>query len=133
RLLETKRVSQEGLGMTKSPQITAFHLPPSGLGTAFFLYSVVPYGAFGPLQGGSIFAAATQFMHSYISQKTFKMLFTVTVALHMLESVYTLYLCRKHKASLRVTTVYIIATLFIGLPVWKDIRKRMQDSVTKFE
>ncbi|KAF7328769.1 DUF2470 domain-containing protein [Mycena venus] len=48
RLLEMKAISQEGLGMIKSPQITSFHLPSTGIVPGTFFYFFLPYGAFAP-------------------------------------------------------------------------------------
>ncbi|KAJ7102920.1 hypothetical protein C8R44DRAFT_859112 [Mycena epipterygia] len=137
RLLEMKAISQEGLGMIKSPQITSFHLPPRGIWATILFFSLVPYGAFAPSYGESPFLIPAQFLHSYVSPKVFKITFAIAFGIHLLEGLYTLSLCRKHKASFRVTAAYCIATWFIGFHVWKDLRKRIQnariESVMKVE
>ncbi|KAJ7472037.1 hypothetical protein FB451DRAFT_1251728 [Mycena latifolia] len=137
RLLEMKAMSQEGLGMIKSPQITSFHLPPSGIKFALFYLSFVPYGAYAVSDGGSPFFAPAQFLHSYVSPKTFKLLLAIWFGIHLLEGLYTLTVCRRHKAGFRTTVAYFGATVLIGFHVWKDLRKRIQDvrieSVTKVE
>ncbi|KAJ7485069.1 hypothetical protein B0H11DRAFT_2157375 [Mycena galericulata] len=137
RLLEMKAVSQEGLGMIKSPQITEFHLPPRGIGAAVILNTLLPYGAFAPSDDSSPLFIPAQFLHSYIGPKAWKIAFGILVAAHLLESLYTLHLCRKHRASFSVATAYFGATTLIGFHVWKDLRKRIQtariDSVMKVE
>ncbi|KAJ6558279.1 hypothetical protein B0H19DRAFT_946226 [Mycena capillaripes] len=137
RLLEMKAISQEGLGMIKSPQITSFYLPSDGYGVALVLFGLVPYAAFAPSTGGSPFLVPAQFLHSYISPKTFKYAFVTACAIHVLESLYTLSLCRKHRASFPVTVQYLVCTFFLGFPTWSDLRKRIQnariESVMKVE
>ncbi|KAJ7915592.1 hypothetical protein B0H13DRAFT_1999572 [Mycena leptocephala] len=137
RLLEMKAISQEGLGMIKSPQIKSFHLPPDGIAVATFFFLILPYGALAPLVGGSSFFSPAQFLHSYISQKMFRFLWPCFLGFHGLQSLYTLSLCRKHRASFGVTAAYWSATMWIGVFVWKDLRKRIQsariESVMKVE
>ncbi|KAJ7140055.1 hypothetical protein C8R43DRAFT_1018796 [Mycena crocata] len=127
RLLEMKAISQEGLGMIKSPQIKTFHFPPRGIDVAIF-FSILSFGAFAPTEGESGLVAVTQIMHSYLSQKTFMILWAGTLGIHFVESLYTLYLCRKHRASFSVTSMYISTTWLIGFRLWKDLRKRIQDA-----
>lgn len=119
RLLEMKAISQEGLGMVlnsrlsglwltavfqlKSPEIKTFHLPPSGIGAAVVLNTLIPYAAFSPSDDSSPFFIPAQFLHSYVSPKTWKIALALMVGIHMLEGLYTLSLCRKHRASFRVT------------------------------
>jgi hypothetical protein len=86
----------------KSPQITSFQLPPSGLKTVSFLFTLLSYGSFSPASELPLFIPA-QFLHSYISAKTFKIMFGVAMGVHVLEAMYTTYLCRKHGAGLRLT------------------------------
>ncbi|KAJ6552064.1 hypothetical protein DFH09DRAFT_1366453 [Mycena vulgaris] len=137
RLLEMKAISQEGLGMIKSPQITAFHLPPRGINAALLFYSLLPYGAFAVSDGQSPFFAPAQFLYSYVSPKTFKIFLAIVFGVHFLEGLYTLSLCRKHRANFRVTVSYFTATVFVGYHVWQDLRKRIQnariESVMKVE
>ncbi|KAJ6632444.1 hypothetical protein B0H10DRAFT_1901806 [Mycena sp. CBHHK59/15] len=137
RLLEMKALSQEGLGMIKSPKVTSFYLPPRGNILAFFFWTIFPYGAFSPSDSASALVAPAQFLHSYISPKAFKIGIAVSLGVHLLESLYTLSLCRKHKASFRVSTMYVVATAFVGYHVWVDLRRRIQaariNSVMKVE
>ncbi|KAJ7725192.1 hypothetical protein B0H16DRAFT_1698410 [Mycena metata] len=118
------------------PQITSFQLPPDGLVATALLWSVIPYGAFvsptAAAGAGSPLLSATQFLHSYVSIKSFKWAFAILVGLHSLESLYTLSLCIKYKASLKTTLAYIVTTFFVGFPTWRDLRKRaLAQSVTK--
>ncbi|KAJ7226978.1 hypothetical protein GGX14DRAFT_488417, partial [Mycena pura] len=140
RLLEMKAISQEGLGMLKSPQITLFHLPSKGIAVATFVqWSLIFYGAFAPSNtpGESPLLIPAQFLHSYVSPKPFKIGLAIIAGVHALESLYTLSLCRKHRASFSVTVAYVVSTFFTGWPVWTDLRKRIQDmriqSVMKIE
>ncbi|KAJ6516849.1 hypothetical protein C8R47DRAFT_1206058 [Mycena vitilis] len=107
RLLEMKAISQEGLGLIKSPQITSFHLPPDGYYTALILFGLVPLAAFAP----STFNAPAQLLN--IVQKTLKYLFFTT------------------------SVAYVVCTFFVGLPTWKDILHRVKnariESATKIE
>ncbi|KAJ7027514.1 hypothetical protein C8F04DRAFT_1266911 [Mycena alexandri] len=108
----------------KNSGITSFQLPPDGLVTTALLWSVIPYGAFVSPAAGSPFLPATQFLHSYVSFKSFKWAFSIMVGLHALESLYTMSLCIKYKASLKTTLAYVATTFFVGLPTWRDLRKR---------
>ncbi|KAJ7640330.1 hypothetical protein DFH06DRAFT_626309 [Mycena polygramma] len=131
RLLEMKAISQEGLGMIKSPQITSFHLPPDGYYIALILFGLVPFTAFAPLT----FNAPVQLLN--IVQTTLKYLFAATCVVHTFESLYTLSLCWKHRAGFPATVAYVVCTFFIGLPTWKDILHRVKnariESVMKVE
>ncbi|KAJ7083987.1 hypothetical protein B0H15DRAFT_888730 [Mycena belliarum] len=128
RLLEMKALSQEGLGMIKSPQIKQFHFPPRGYAFNTSFYIVVPYGAFAVSNSDSPLSVVAHFMHSYVSPKAFQIVLAVVVGIHLLESLYTLSLCRKHRASYPTTAAYLGATMFLGFNTWKDLRKRIQDA-----
>ncbi|KAJ7226977.1 hypothetical protein GGX14DRAFT_627690 [Mycena pura] len=130
RLLEMKALSQEGLGMIKSPQITSFQRPHQArVGVASIIWSVIPYGAFAPSNapGGSLLLAPAHFMHSYISPQWFKIALAIIAGIHVLDSLYALSLCRKHRASFLVTIAYVFSTLFIGRPIWMDLEKHIQN------
>ncbi|KAJ7689022.1 hypothetical protein B0H17DRAFT_1012386 [Mycena rosella] len=145
RLLEMKALSQEGLGMIKSPKITAFHLPPRGINFALGFYSLVSYGIFAVSDDRSPFFAPAQFLHAYIPPTVFKILLSMWFGIHILEGLYTISLCRKHKASFPTTVrimfslpydefsnrsqvAYFAATVGIGFHVWQDLRRRIQDA-----
>ncbi|KAJ7328974.1 hypothetical protein DFH08DRAFT_786576 [Mycena albidolilacea] len=139
RLLEMKALSQEGLGMIKSPQITSFQFPKDGLWVAMALFSVIPYGAFAPSASGSSspFLVPAQFLHSYASQNAFMYAWWILITTHVLEASYAVSLCVRHRAPLRVSVAYFFTTLLFGLPGWSSLRKRIQqariDSVMKIE
>ncbi|KAK7039398.1 DUF2470 domain-containing protein [Favolaschia claudopus] len=137
RLLEMKAISQEGLGMIKSPQIKSFHFPQRGLAVALIIFTLVPYGAFAPAPSGSQWTIPAQFMRNYVSQTIFKFIWWASCAIHTTEGLYTLSLCWRHGASFFVSVAYFIATFFIGWPAWSDLRKRIQtariESVMKVE
>ncbi|KAK7028394.1 DUF2470 domain-containing protein [Favolaschia claudopus] len=134
RLLEMKAISQEGLGMIKSPQITTFRLPPSGIPIASFFWFLLPYGAFSPTPDSiiaspwqSLFAPA-HFLRSYIPQNIFKILWPAFLAFHGSSVLYTWHLCRKHRAPIGVTLGYLCSAFYIGVPVWLDLRRQIQDA-----
>ncbi|KAJ7083989.1 hypothetical protein B0H15DRAFT_849664 [Mycena belliarum] len=137
RLLEMKALSQEGLGMIKSPQIKQFHWPPRGYTFNIISYIVIFSGAFVASNSNSPLSSAAHFLHSYVSQRAFKIVLAVVVGSHVLESSYTLSLCWKYRASFPTMAAYFGATMFLGLHTPRDLRKRIQDarinSVTKFE
>ncbi|KAK7028393.1 DUF2470 domain-containing protein [Favolaschia claudopus] len=139
RLLEMKAISQEGLGMIKSPQIKSFHFPQRGLAVALIIFTLVPYGAFAPATStsGSQWTIPAQFMRNYVSQTIFKFIWWASCAIHTTEGLYTLSLCWRHGASFSVSVAYFVATFFIGWPTWSDLRKRIQnariESVMKVE
>ncbi|KAJ7896247.1 hypothetical protein B0H14DRAFT_2495293, partial [Mycena olivaceomarginata] len=139
RLLEMKALSQEGLGMIKSPQVTSFQFPKEGLWVSAVLFSVIPYGAFAPSTSGSssLFLVPAQFLHSYVSPKAFTYALWSLIAIHILEASYAVSLCLRHRAPLRVSVAYLLTTLCVGLPGWSSLRKRIQqariDSVMKIE
>ncbi|KAF7329157.1 DUF2470 domain-containing protein [Mycena kentingensis (nom. inval.)] len=136
RLLEMKAISQEGLGMKKLPQITSFKLPPRGFVFGIWLYTFLPYGAFAPT-GTDPWLVPAQYIRQYISPTPFKWAVAFTVGLHFLESFYAMFLVRKHGAGLGTTLAYFLSTMIFGAPVWRDLRKRIQDeriqSVMKIE
>jgi hypothetical protein len=78
-------------------KIMSFHGPRHGIIAAFVLFSLIPYGRRLTL------LTPAQFLHSYISQTTIKYIFGAMCGIHALESLYTLSLCLKHRASFRVT------------------------------
>ncbi|KAF7290702.1 DUF455-domain-containing protein [Mycena indigotica] len=136
RLLEMKAIAQEGLGMIKTPRITVFKWPSWGIPFGIWLYTFLPYGAFAPV-GDAPYLIPAQFIRQFISPLPFKIAFGFTVGLHFLESLYTLYLCQKHRAGYEVMIAYWLSTMIFGMPVWKGLRRRIQkariESVMKIE
>ncbi|KAJ7187024.1 hypothetical protein C8R46DRAFT_1058610 [Mycena filopes] len=115
--------------MTARHQITAFHLPPDGLITTALLWTIIPFGALAsPALDSSPLHGAAQLLHSYVSQPTFKWILALLVAMHSVECVYTLSLCIKYKAPFKATVAYAVAGFFMGLPAWRDIRRRAAKS-----
>jgi hypothetical protein len=114
RLLEMKAISQEKLGMVsqkspsfcviinlgirqiKAPKITSFNLPRDCLGSGL-LVSTITYMALSPSASTwSVFSLA-HIAHDVIGRTPLNYAFYVLCVAHVLESVYTFTLCRKHK------------------------------------
>ncbi|KAF7305449.1 DUF2470 domain-containing protein [Mycena chlorophos] len=136
RLLELKAIAQEELGIMKPPRITVFKFPSHGKFVGFFLYSVLPYGAFAE-PGPEPWLAAVPYVRQYIPALVFQIILGIVVAVHFVESLYTLSLCSKHRAGYEVLIGYWLSTLVFGMPVWKGLEKRIQkariDAVSKLE
>ncbi|KAK2461097.1 hypothetical protein APHAL10511_006876 [Amanita phalloides] len=131
RLLEMKAIAQEKLGMIKAPQITTFEFPLPGA------YLAIVYVGF--------FSFLTFFPENHLAKPVLDVvgasnvlrIVQISVVLHVLESLYTLSLCRKHKTGFKVATLYTVGTVIFGFCMWVDLRKRIQkariDSVMKVE
>ncbi|KAF8914604.1 hypothetical protein CPB85DRAFT_1297405 [Mucidula mucida] len=140
RLLEMKALSQEGLGMIKAPHITTFQFPefsaPIGFITVYV--AAVLYLKFAPAEGNSVWWVPAQLAHSYpYVPGVVNFLFYGTTVTHILESLYTFSLCRKHYTPFTATMAYVGSTMVYGVSIWSDLRKRIQtariDSVMKVE
>jgi drug/metabolite transporter (DMT)-like permease len=164
RLLEMKALAQEGLGMVsalflksyvaytsqiKSPRISSLSLPRNALSTlSFTLFFVFLY--FTPAQSPStshlLLLANT--LQSLLGSFLISFTFWTLVTAHILESLYTLYICRNHSTGivLGVSTsvfhlhlnltfglcllqaVYVAATLLSGFPIWMHLQKKIQQA-----
>jgi len=134
RLLEMKAFAQEGLGMIKAPKITSFELPShayiSGLicTAILYLHFIQP-----PLSLPSFIPGDGQ----YAVQFFLKSSAWIILVLHSLESLYTFSLCWKHSTGFLVGALYVISTFVCGMPIWRDMRRRIQtariDSVMKIQ
>ncbi|KAF8736761.1 hypothetical protein AX14_013998 [Amanita brunnescens Koide BX004] len=130
RLLEMKAIAQEHLGMIKAPHIASFEFPrpnypPLVFTTALSFLNFFPE------------TALAKHAINLLGLSNVQRAFQFTVAIHLLESLYTLYLCRKHKTGSVVSALYVASTVIFGYPIWVDLRKRIQkariDSVMKVE
>ncbi|KAF8736762.1 hypothetical protein AX14_013998 [Amanita brunnescens Koide BX004] len=150
RLLEMKAIAQEHLGMIKAPHIASFEFPrpnypPLVFTTALSFLNFFPE------------TALAKHAINLLGLSNVQRAFQFTVAIHLLESLYTLYLCRKHKTGSVVSVrppprfplrlksyflmhyqaLYVASTVIFGYPIWVDLRKRIQkariDSVMKVE
>ncbi|KAG6844867.1 hypothetical protein H0H87_002990 [Tephrocybe sp. NHM501043] len=135
RLLDMKATAQEKLGMIKTPQISSFRYPIQTLGSITFMATLF-YLFFTPTTGDSPYFQPAQFVHSTLGSTTIEY-FTYSIGVaHLLESVYTFTLCRKHTGFL-TGAAYVLNTIAFGFPIWIDLRKRIQtariDSVMKAE
>ncbi|KAF9222279.1 hypothetical protein BS17DRAFT_783463 [Gyrodon lividus] len=140
RLLAMKADAQEGLGMLQTPVITSFRLPFSAigfvygtLGAAYVASSFLPAS----IAELALFAPARALISVLGFQPSLKGALQACVVIHTLESVYTWSLCKRYVKSQFVTAAYVAATIAVGMPIWSDLRKRVQEkrieSVMKVE
>ncbi|KAG7086651.1 hypothetical protein E1B28_002590 [Marasmius oreades] len=135
RLLEMKAVAQEGLGMIKAPTINTFAYPPT-LTPAIILTGLFAYLAYAPRDSTSPFLVPAHLVASYVGRfPEYSLKFVV--GLHAFESLYTVRLCQKHKTGFVVGMQYVLSTLFAGVFVIGNLRRRIQaariDSVMKVQ
>ncbi|KAF8634673.1 hypothetical protein AX15_000774 [Amanita polypyramis BW_CC] len=131
RLLEMKAIAQEGLGMIKAPHITSFEAPlPEGY------WVLVAVGALSFL---TFFpdTPLTKPVINVLGLSTVQRAFQITLAMHALETLYTLSLCRRHKTSFVVGALHGVSTMLFGFYTWVRLRRRIQkariDSVMKVQ
>ncbi|KAF9467579.1 hypothetical protein BDZ94DRAFT_1185309 [Collybia nuda] len=136
RLLEMKAIAQENLGMIKTPTISSFQWPGEVLGSGL-LVGTIAYFALSPSNSSFSPFALAQIGYNKIGRTPFTYALYFVYVTHVLESMYTFTLCRKHKTGFFVGSAYVLATLVFGFPIWSDFRKRVQaariDSVMKVE
>jgi len=136
RLLNMKVEAEEALGMVKAPHLPDFRFPRRAIYTAipmlFQCYvTISPHyddPSYSPIYAlGNFLREAVRIPIIYF---WYLILFT-----HGLESIYTISLCRKHRASFFVGFQYWFMTFIFGFPIFTDLRKRMQaariDSIMK--
>ncbi|PBL02558.1 hypothetical protein ARMGADRAFT_1072014 [Armillaria gallica] len=137
RLLEMKALAQEGLGMIKAPHITTFRFPTTvNTWITLLIAGSLLYIGFSPSHPESPLYLPGRIARSYIGSYFKPVLWSFT-GVHVLESLYTLHLCRKHHTGLVVGAQYVFFTVILGFNVWVDLRKRIQtariESVMKVE
>ncbi|PFH48538.1 hypothetical protein AMATHDRAFT_65255 [Amanita thiersii Skay4041] len=123
RLLEMKAIAQEKLGMIKAPKIDTFVFPRDAwvsLPLPFVLGWLLS-------SAGSESGGVGSWLVHWIGVGKVQWATGIFVVLHCLESLYTWSLCKKHTGP-NVGTMYIVGTLMCGFPMWKDLRKRIQDA-----
>jgi len=134
RLLSMKAEAQEGLGMIKAPQITTFRLPmgwgaPAGIILFYGPLLCIAYPDFS-IHARTLSDAVGGF-------PTVLRVLQITAVAHVLESIYTVLLCKRHRTPFYVGTAYVLSTLLLGFPAWAALRKRIQaariESVMKVE
>ncbi|KAF8839965.1 hypothetical protein BDN67DRAFT_969301 [Paxillus ammoniavirescens] len=129
RLLAMKTDAQEGLGMLKTPVITSFRFPfskivstYSGLGAFYVALPYLPTSIYSVVSASArTVASAMGFQHSVQGA------IQVGAVVHVFESLYTWYLCKRYVKNKSLTVAYVAATLLIGMPIWSDLRKRVQE------
>ncbi|TFK71033.1 hypothetical protein BDN72DRAFT_838276 [Pluteus cervinus] len=127
RLLEMKAHAQEGLGMIKAPKISTFQLSPKDAITSTILVFILIFPGLCPSESASPFFALGIAARDYIGQKVATGLLYTIAVIHILETAYTLSLCRKH-TGLLVGALYTLATCAFGFPIIQNFRKRIQDA-----
>ncbi|KAF9524211.1 hypothetical protein CPB83DRAFT_861627 [Crepidotus variabilis] len=136
RLLEMKAHAQEGLGMIKAPKISTFTLPRQAvLSTAsvwIISYCYLMSGSTLPFAGPANWVTSSEIGRLFIALS-----FWAAQTAHILESLYTLSLCRRHSTGFFLGAKYVFATIIAGFPIWVDLRKKIQqariDSVMKIQ
>ncbi|KAJ8595458.1 hypothetical protein M405DRAFT_727982 [Rhizopogon salebrosus TDB-379] len=148
RLLGMKAEAQEGLGMIKTPQLTSFRFPRLGglisvLCTLTYFYFLSP-----PPPGTTFLDIPVSTMdalfapaHVFRSTTGFGLAFGTALAvmgsIHSAEALYSWYLCRHYVKSNLLTAAYVGSTMIFGMPMWVDLKKRVQEkrieSVMKVE
>jgi Domain of unknown function (DUF4499) len=100
-----KALAQEGLGMIKAPKITSFHAPSRVNYTlaSAVLVTVSTLACFAPssVTPGSLAETAlapVYFLRDLLGQRAMNIQFGTLVAVHTLESLYTLSLCWRHSS-----------------------------------
>jgi hypothetical protein len=80
----------------KAPQITNFRLPVQSANTCV-IYAVLLYITFPDISPLPLFTPART-IHAYLGGlSTLKLIWQVIAVLHILESLYTLSLCKRHR------------------------------------
>lgn len=139
----------------KAPKIATFKVP-EGIAVTTALMAFTWYTYLAPFNSTSPFFIPANFVRSYVGFRPVELSVGFIVLSHVLESLYTFSLCRKHSTGFLVgvrcsssffslclihvpyqQAQYIIATLILGYPTWISLRKRIQaariDSVMKVE
>jgi len=137
RLLAMKADAQEALGMLKSPKITSFRLPSNAVSLLYYLLPAA-YFCLAPPQGTAlsfipaniadiVFTPARALLSTIGFQPTMRSIIQCIAVIHGLESLYMWYLCRHYVEGSFITITYISATFMFGMPIWADLKKRVQE------
>ena len=129
----------------KAPQISSFRLPAKSAFT-IVLYAWLLYLTYPDISPSSLFTPARTIGLWVGGFSTLKRIWQGIFAVHFLESLYTLSLCKKHQTGFAVgvslfdyaclcrtsTTfwqgLYVLSTIIFGFPIWVDLRKRIQEA-----
>ncbi|KAH7103885.1 hypothetical protein BKA62DRAFT_694933 [Auriculariales sp. MPI-PUGE-AT-0066] len=123
RLTQMKYEAEEGLDMSKAPQIKTFRFPPRGL-TAFGIVSSAALAHYRP-------EPFTEFLLNIANALpggvfTFQLAWYAVAAAHVLEAMYAAFLCGKHHAGPELTLKWTFAVLLAGFPVLGALRAVIQ-------
>ena len=109
RLLEMKALAQEGLGMIKAPKITTFSPPSRIMYTAVtgVYVAFATFAHFAPRSAppGSLIETVSTpiyLLRGVLGERALAIQFGTLVVAHILESLYTFSLCRKHSTGFLV-------------------------------
>ncbi|KAH8111629.1 hypothetical protein DFH11DRAFT_1512743 [Phellopilus nigrolimitatus] len=125
RLLSMTADAQEALGMTKSPQITSFHLP-RGVYKTGILVLLLSYTSISVWYRGVQWELGHWLFQHFGGSAVFKVIWIVTGALHTLEAMYVGRLCVKHRTGLVVGFKYVLSTFLFGVTVLFPFRREIQ-------
>jgi len=126
RLLAMRAEAQQALGMTQTPQITSFRIPPDLLITLCFM-SLLIYCTFAPRGTDSLWFRPAEALVTFAGgERSVTYSWIIVFVAHPLESVYTFILCRRHKTPFLVGLAYVLGTIALGYPMWADFRRRVQ-------
>ncbi|KAI0795909.1 hypothetical protein C8Q75DRAFT_711225 [Abortiporus biennis] len=128
RLINMKADAEEALGMALAPQITSFRLTKEVFVTIVMIASLV-LTTFAPEPSSPSYSQV--FFFFVLLRNFFPSWFIIgswyfMIAVHSLEALYTLSLCKKHRTPFLVGAGYVISTLLFGYPVFVDIRRQVQ-------
>ncbi|KAI0697233.1 hypothetical protein C8T65DRAFT_698209 [Cerioporus squamosus] len=130
RLMGMKAEAEEELGMTRAPQINSFRYSPKFMTTIVAMTFLVYCTLARPLASSEYasFFAPGNLILSYLPSWSLQFSWGMVAFFHGFESLYVLYLCKKHRTGLVVGAQYVLATLLLGFPVISDMRKQVQDA-----
>ncbi|KAI0773104.1 hypothetical protein BD413DRAFT_603516 [Trametes elegans] len=130
RLMGMKADAEEELGMVPAPQISSFRLNSKMWYTAVLMVWLI-YSTFAPTPDSpnySALYAPANALRAILPQGMFTFAWSLVFGFHGLESLYTLYLCKKHRTPFFVGLQYWLATLALGYPVFSDMRHQVQEA-----
>ncbi|RPD53922.1 hypothetical protein L226DRAFT_554795 [Lentinus tigrinus ALCF2SS1-7] len=130
RLMGMKAEAEEELGMTRAPQITSFRYSPKFM-TTIVAMTFLTYCTLAQSLASSEYApffVPGNTILSYLPSWSLQFSWGMVAFCHGFESLYVLYLCKKHRTGFFVGAQYVLAALMLGFPVISDMRKQVQDA-----
>ncbi|KAI0738226.1 hypothetical protein C8Q80DRAFT_1113877 [Daedaleopsis nitida] len=130
RLMSMKGEAEEELGMIPAPQITSFRWSSKFI-TTIVAMSFLVYSTLAPSMAATEYAPIFEpgnIILSYLPSWSLKFSWGMVTVFHGLESLYVLYLCRRHRTGLVVGAQYVLSTLLLGFPVISDLRAQVHEA-----